>query len=1381
MRNRNLRSTVVLVTLVVVTGLLIAPAAGVVGSANAQVASVYDGTVIVEETGEPIGEEVTISAYTDDGGNTYTEEESVLVSPDGSFTLDIPEPADNQTIQFRITVNGEDVTVETAEWEDGSFEITVTPTLNELDRNGPSFDITIDEQASTTDVTAGDDLQIVSAVENTGDVQATQDIELTDDSGTVLANETVTRAPGESGSVSLNYTTAQDDTPIETVTVNSDDASDTTSVNIDGPPLFDVSITDAPDTVTATQPISVTAAIENTGDADATQDLNFTVAGTQEDTATDVTLSAGESTTETFTYDSVQGDADRSPLTVAVASDDTTDSRNVTVEAVSGSLTFRDQATNSTQLNSSDPTTPGVVVESVRANLDSTVIVTYEDDGDTVIAGIEQFSAAEINGTNRAISIADAGGFPGEHTAHVVPNTGLSSTYTAGDTVSSGTLDAVLANETATVFEGSVTLDDQNFVSNTTEVNVTASDLAPSTEYVVVVHPLVDGEIQDPIGASDPLTGAATETTVPVDEINTTGEFVAMLHFENNGERGVAIRNADADDGFVPGNVVDAGTVTIREPATATLSNLAVNGAGENGTIVAGENATVAVDVENTGDLDGEFDVTLDINGTSETQPVNLTSGEATTTTFEPATNELAADTYTVSVTADNTVTGTLEVREPTTPALSELDIADNGTTGDIVEGDDTDVAVNVTNDGEVENPVSVSLDIEGQDTVSQTTDPLAGGATEPVTFANVTSALAPDTDPYNVTVSATSGDRTATTSGTLLVRTAAVTSLDTLDIAGQGTDATITEGDDEAVSVNVTNEGDVAGSATVELRLGDRTRTEQVTDLGGGATESVTFDNVTGDLADDTYTVTVATANNSAAGTLTVRQPATAEFSALDIAGQGTDAVVFTDENESISVDLENTGDVNGTFDVAINVTSDGGGVIFTQRVTANASEPVQTIETDPLPDDLAAGDYTVTVESTNTLGNNLSGDLRVRTPVDDGTAELEGLTIADQGSNAEIVAGTDGVVAVDVTNTGTTDGSVSVDLTIDGETTRNASTVVDVASGATQTATFDTVIGDLEADDYTVTVASDAAEDTVTGTLTVLTPAASELSELDIAGQGTDATITEGDDETVTVNVTNTRGDTREFDVNLTVDGEPAATETVSVDAGGTVPVSFDGVTGELVADGDETVYDIAVSTADDTAPGTLAVRDPEAPDPAAANLTTLDIATQGDSARLTPGDERDVAVTIENTGDLEGTFETTLTIDNGTEVVSDSTPVTLDGSMTDTVTFENVTGDLAADEYTVTVTADGSQLTGSLAVRPAPDAIGGTDENTTAQDLDDDGTFEDVNGDGEEDLRDVFQLFNNQDAVPDDDQEAFDYNGDGEFTIVDIDRLFRQEGDN
>lgn len=103
---------------------------------------------------------------------------------------------------------------------------------------------------------------------------------------------------------------------------------------------------------------------------------------------------------------------------------------------------------------------------------------------------------------------------------------------------------------------------------------------------------------------------------------------------------------------------------------------------------------------------------------------------------------------------------------------------------------------------------------------------------------------------------------------------------------------------------------------------------------------------------------------------------------------------------------------------------------------------------------------------------------------------------------------------------------------------------------------------------------------------------PAESLLSGLDVAGQGPDATVTEGDAGGVTVDVTNVGTENDSFDVTLTVDSALTRSESTADLAGGdSETVTFTGVTGGL----DPATYDVSLSTDNDTTTGTLTVTDP------------------------------------------------------------------------------------------------------------------------------------------------------------------------------------------
>lgn len=121
---------------------------------------------------------------------------------------------------------------------------------------------------------------------------------------------------------------------------------------------------------------------------------------------------------------------------------------------------------------------------------------------------------------------------------------------------------------------------------------------------------------------------------------------------------------------------------------------------------------------------------------------------------------------------------------------------------------------------------------------------------------------------------------------------------------------------------------------------------------------------------------------------------------------------------------------------------------------------------------------------------------------------------------------------------------------------------------------------------------------------------------------------------------------------------------------------------------------------------------------------------------------------------------------------------------------LTLENLSvGDEVVIEYTLSVGPNATgefELSGrvdgedSVSFGPTtlsvdPDSPAPTLLDEPARDLDDDGVYEDVNGDGTTDIVDVAALFRNQDAAAES-PDAFDFNGDGTVNIIDVNELFR-----
>jgi len=261
----------------------------------------------------------------------------------------------------------------------------------------------------------------------------------------------------------------------------------------------------------------------------------------------------------------VISDVSEGTLDTGEVSDETADNvrTNDAATVYDADLEFNDQV-----LGQDDEENPAVLVEDVAAAEGDTVVVTYEDEGDLIVAGYETLEDGAV-GDGVTVAIEDDGGFPGDHTAHVISEVS-EDTLETGE-VSEETADNVRTNDAATVYDADLEFEDQDYAGDTDELEVATATLqdgdGDDTEFVVDVHPTdEDGAIigDEAVGQSDDLTGENTDVTVTVGEIDETDDFVSMLHEgESDGPLTTPPIVALAGEEFVP--VVDAAEVEITE------------------------------------------------------------------------------------------------------------------------------------------------------------------------------------------------------------------------------------------------------------------------------------------------------------------------------------------------------------------------------------------------------------------------------------------------------------------------------------------------------------------------------------------------------------------------------------------------------------------------------------------------------------------------------------------------------------------------------------------------------------------------------------------------------------------------------------------------
>ena len=209
---------------------------------------------------------------------------------------------------------GENVTVTTTVDLNGSAEVNFAEEFNPAFASADLVSVTVDgeEAPILLENTADDGILLLTETVGPGTLTMTYDVEVPADA-----------VAGEEYTFDAAVEVDDEVVPVggsSTLTVDSADAAS-----------FAVSL-DAPDSAVAGESLTAEYTIENTGGAEETQEIVFSVDGGQVETAS-VTLAAGETTTGTFEY--TPNPDEGSEIELAVASNDATATSTSTVESPS--------------------------------------------------------------------------------------------------------------------------------------------------------------------------------------------------------------------------------------------------------------------------------------------------------------------------------------------------------------------------------------------------------------------------------------------------------------------------------------------------------------------------------------------------------------------------------------------------------------------------------------------------------------------------------------------------------------------------------------------------------------------------------------------------------------------------------------------------------------------------------------------------------------------------------------------------------------------------------------------------------------------------------------------------------------------------------------
>lgn len=451
----------------------------------------------------------------------------------------------------------------------------------------------------------------------------------------------------------------------------------------------------------------------------------------------------------------------------------------------------------------------------------------------------------------------------------------------------------------------------------------------------------------------------------------------------------------------------------------------------------------------------------------------------------------------------------------------------------------------------------------------------------------------------------------------------------------------------------------------------------------------------------------------------------------------------------------------------------------------------------------DTGVGSYDFTLNSSN-------GTIATIQSVDAKGGGTEDITINDDGTSASVVVAFASIdageaVLATVTISGKKAGDATLDLSVDDVTDEDANSYtleavtdgtltvnpnIDPKDGTEVSVTPESrTVTAVNETTYDISVAAAAGGIGSYGfTFRSSNPEAATITDIDLAGNPTSQTVDfAADDSSVTVDASG--ADTDDFD-SVTV-----ATVTVSGDAAGSADLTLElstlenesGVAYNVTAVNNASIT-VEAGAGDE---GTAVSLSPAEPSTSVNGASEIDVVVGDAPAGIAAWD---VNVSVANVStatitdvtlhDDAGTTDNTIasgggwvssasfggSIAGGTDIAIMT--VTVTGQAVGTVDLEVTVNDLTdadANSYTISETS-GATLT----VLSGPGDVTGNGD--AALDPDNDGAFEDVNGDGRASITDVQVLFvNRNDPAFQDNAAFFDFSGDGRLSIVDVQSLF------
>jgi len=788
--------------------------------------------------------------------------------------------------------------------------------VNELEIVGDSeFEITAVDVDDQNVVAGEDDIEVNATIENIGEFEGTQDVELFTDFGNELEDsEEVTLEPNEKTDVDLTYETETGDNPgviLDVQTVNDRERIDASVES--GTPEFQLTNFDVPEAAAQGDEIELEATVENVGGLEGTVDVDFEFARAidlDDDGSSEETISAGDKTTVSINgtiEDEPRAGEHPVPTNVSLSPQDGVVSTPDNLEDVI-TVDYEDIESGVEEAAEDDVVlvTAGQYQESVTIDDHGVVVLGVEsgvkieaDDNEPVFTlnadktGISNVdivdddvdaSAVKMNGEETTVFLSEISGF---NTAVEINDGATGAELIGNDFVVDGMDPAVDIEASDTRMIANI-FDPESGGSNgnATNLNNGASN-SEIRDNTILTTELGESDNEHAalyVGDDASLDGTEVKRN-NFDALEEDGLSVeGRSHVDISVEPDDPENNLTADKNYASGGElvtkspgIDEGE-TQDEPLSADFT-VAIDIEPDE-LVTTDDSVTVTANVTNDGDQTGSETVVFEVDGeeiaTEELSDVDADTDEEVEFTYTPDAED-AGETpqFTVKV-DDSTASESIDVFKPSFLAVDELTVENEN--NDVQSGGEITVQADVDNQGGVESAqqkveLRLGSDVsgtEGDDYTVLEDDNVTidGNGEETIEFTGVTvdeDAEEIDFGQNEIGI-ATEDDSEVGLLSVLPPQPVFTASIDSLD-------ETVEVGETVSVNTEIENVGQESDEQDIEFAVDDDVEDSEQVDLASGDSIEVEFTYETTDDDVGDLPVSISTANETVEDTVTVTE----------------------------------------------------------------------------------------------------------------------------------------------------------------------------------------------------------------------------------------------------------------------------------------------------------------------------------------------------------------------------------------------------------------------------------------------------------------------------------------------------------------------------